>query len=130
MIAAALGAGARPLPDGAGNWAALIACASNAGGGAALALELPRDLAFAASDAISTTPVPTRPTTNALPTCLPIDEGPLPQSPRRLIPTRPMRFLTPATADPKASESIPMVGSCSCRRGSADMENTLNLHCY
>src|SRR5262245_40647153 len=31
MIVAALGAGARPLPDGAENWALSMACASSAG---------------------------------------------------------------------------------------------------
>src|SRR5262245_1855494 len=128
MIAAALGAGARPLPDGAGNWAALIACASNAGAGA-LALELLRALAFATSDAINTTPAPTRTAMSDRPRCLPIDEGPLPRPPRRLVQRRPMRFLAPATADPKASESISMVGSYARRWGSADIENALNRHC-
>src|SRR5262245_30358472 len=129
MIAAALGAGARPLLEGAGSWAALNACASNAGG-ATLALELPLALACAASDAISATPAPTRAATSDLPRCLPIDEESLLRSSRRLARTWPMRFLAPATADPKASESIPMVGSCSRRRGSADIENALNRHCY
>src|SRR5262245_58741996 len=128
MITAGLGAGARPLLGGAGNWAALIACASNAG--AALALELALDFAFAASDAISTTPALRRTATSDLPRCLPIDEGPSPGSPRRPLRTRAVGLLVPATADPNASESIPMVGSCSRRRESADMKNTLNRHCY
>src|SRR5262249_40138578 len=124
MITAGLGAGARPLLGGAGNWAALIACASNAG--AVLALELDLDFAVVAADAISTTPAPTRTATSDLPRYLPIDEGLSPGSPRRPLRTRAVRFLVPATADPNASESFPMAGSCSRRRESADMENTLN----
>src|SRR5262245_62779318 len=76
MITAGLGAGARPLLGGAGNWAALIACASNAG--AALALELALDFAFAASDAINTTPALRRTATRDLPRGLRVDAGPAP----------------------------------------------------
>src|SRR5215831_16357603 len=67
MSAAALGARARPLPDGAGSWAASIACASSAGGALALAPPF-LALALAASDIISPTPVQMRTAIKHLPT--------------------------------------------------------------
>src|SRR5262249_47603481 len=64
MSAAALGARARPLPDGADSSAALTACASSAGAALALALLA---LAFAAPDIISTAPAQMRTAVKGLP---------------------------------------------------------------
>src|SRR5262249_47327254 len=90
MSAAALGARARPLPDGAGSWAASMACASSAG--AALALAPPfLALALAASDIIRTAPAQMRATVTNLPMDMPIDERSAPSSLLRLLPPPTLR---------------------------------------
>src|SRR6516165_12595169 len=113
MSAAALGAGARPLPalpDGADSSAALTACASSAGG--ALALLALLALASAAPDIISAAPAQMR----AAVANRPMD---MPGLPLRRLRSAQVRFLAPGPADPSTSSSIAMVSSWFCGRGSA-----------
>src|SRR6516165_9657872 len=116
MSAAALGAGARPLPplpDGADSSAALTACASSAGGALALlALLVLLALASAAPDIISAAPAQMR----AAVANLPMDMLSLPL--RRLRSAQ-VRFSAPGPAAPSTSSSIAMVSSWFCGRGSA-----------
>src|SRR5262249_38024862 len=113
MSAAALGAGARPLPDGADSSTALTACASSAGGALALLalLALPA-LASAAPDIISAAPAQMR----AAVANLPMD---MPSLPLRRLRSAQVRFLAPGPAAPSTSSSIAMVSSWFCGRGSA-----------
>src|SRR5215467_3675737 len=110
MSAAALGARALPLPDGAGSWAASMACASSAG--AALALAPPfLALALAVSDIIRTAPAQMRATVTNLPMDMPIDERSAPSSLLRLLPSAQIRFSAPGPAVLRTSSSITMVSS-------------------
>src|SRR5262249_23409694 len=110
MSAAALGARARALPDAAGSWAASMACASSAG--SALALAPPfLALALAASDIISAVAAQMRTAIKHLPRNIPVEEGPLPGLPLRLLQSVQILFLAPGTAAPRTSSSIVMVSS-------------------
>src|SRR5215470_12503175 len=107
MSAAALGARARPLPDGAGSWAASMACASSAGGALALAPPL-RALALAASGIISAAAAQMRTAIRHLPTDMPVDERSLPRFSLRLLQSVQILLLAPGTAVPRTSSSIVM----------------------
>jgi hypothetical protein len=88
-----------------------MACASSAGAFVAaldLALDLPLDLAFAATDVISTAAAQMKTTATDLPT----DEGAAPGT-ARCVHTAPIRLLAPRTAQSRTSARIPIVSSWS-----------------
>src|SRR6516162_8107713 len=92
-------------------------CASSVGTSLALAPPF-LALALAVSDIISAVPAQMRAAIKHLPTNAPVDEGPLPRLPSRLLHSVQIRFLAPGTAAPRTSSSIVMVSSWSFGRGS------------
>jgi hypothetical protein len=87
------------LPDGAASVAALMACASSAGAFVA-ALALALDLAFAATDIVSTAAAQMKTTATDLPT-----------GATRRVHIAPNRLLAPRTAQSRTSARIPIVSS-------------------